>query len=110
MKNWASQDVVHLFDLKDKQIAWLPSPESRLEFDFAYKKACHETRSMQFSTLVPIKKSNRGKVVGKGGCNISRIEVDSGARVSGHREGFAVFAINKIQQDAAIRMIKAKAK
>ena len=78
---YASQDVCHLFDLREKILeqvmARMPGELNRIEA--ASNDAVNGFRSLEYVDYANVPASKRGLVIGKGGSTIASIEASSGA-------------------------------
>ena len=106
---WAGGDVAFLFMLRERLLSAVP--EGKLEsIQQASENACHELRSMGYSLIVKVARSNVGKVIGAKGCTIQSIEDQSGSFVTNNLSGFLVLARNQTSLNNAAALIEKKAK
>ena len=105
---WASGDVASLFKLRERLLEAVP-PGKLEVIQQASEDAVSDLRSMDYHTVVKVAKSSMGKVIGKKGCNIQIIQVQSGASLSNCPGGFLVIARCKATLKKAKDLIEKKA-
>ena len=106
MIKYASNDVLSLSQLRLKLIAKAGS-ETLYEYDSSEAVSC--LRVLKHHTVVSVPSYNRGRVIGRGGCNIAAIERDTGAYVYGKEEGFLILASSKAVMDRCAFVVIAAA-
>ena len=106
---WACGDVAFLFMLRERLLSAVPKGKLPA-FQQASQSAPHELRSMGYSQIVKVAKSQVGKVIGAKGCTIQSIEDQSGTFVTNNLRGFLVLARNQTSLNKAVALIEKKGK
>lgn len=98
MISYAAGDVSVLFDLyRAMHLKVESNPEQQEIAEKNCVEALGSFRDCQFYAILNIPADQRGKVIGRGGCNILKIEKATGGWITSKSEGFLILAPNKKQ-------------
>lgn len=109
MIEYASNDIFHLFNLRQKLMDKKDSIRSVRSLTNACENAPDQLRLRRYHREVAVDSSKRGKVIGSGGKSLFKLETDTGCFVYGAKSGFLVIARNQSDLEKCINRIKSVA-